>query len=128
MQPLERRGVAAVGRADHEGAVGGVDDGQRGQVRVHERSGPAGHEPEHCLVLAALDDGLGHLEQGAQPVVDVLPLGDVTRDLGEALDLAALVVERRDDRAGPEARAVAPNPPALVLVPAGGPGLLDLAR
>src|SRR5262249_44204561 len=40
---------------------------------------------------------------------------DIARDLDEATKAAGLIEERRDDYVGPEARAVAPQPPTFIL-------------
>src|SRR5581483_5358484 len=48
-------------------------------------------------------------------LLDAPPLGVIARHLAEALERAALVVQRGDDHVGPEARAVLAQAPALVL-------------
>src|SRR6185436_19695237 len=53
----------------------------------------------------------------AQLLVGAPPLADVARDLGESPQPAGLVPQRGQHHAGPEAAAVAPLPPALVLEP-----------
>src|SRR5207237_2630094 len=67
------------------------------------------------------------LHELALRLLGLLSLGDVARDLGEAAQLSALVVDRGDDDVRPEAAAVLAQAPPLFFVDAGAAGDLELA-
>src|SRR6185437_6097479 len=81
---------------------------------------PGAHEPariehEERVIVHALDEEPEALLALAQFLLASAALGKVARDLGEALELAALVAQGRDDDVGPEPSAVLTQPPVLVL-------------
>src|SRR4029079_18393501 len=104
------------------------------------RPDPAGHvEHEDRVVAHARDQQAELLELGvghpplrrARPHLlgGELPARQVTGHLAEADERAVVLAERRDHHIGPKSRAVLANPPALALMPARGPRLVeDLLR
>jgi hypothetical protein len=70
-----------------------------------------------------LSDGLHALGHGklllclAQDALCFHPLGDVSRHLGKANELARFIADRIDDHGGPEARSVLAHAPALGVEP-----------
>ena len=81
---------------------------------------PAGHSPlgveqEEGVVLDALDHQAEALLALPELFIDPAALGEIARQLDEALHLAALAVDRRDHHVGPESRTVLAHAPALDL-------------
>ena len=88
---------------------------------------PAAHRAVHVehedgVVAHAVHQQPEALLAGAQFLLVALALGEVARDLDEAVELAAGPAHGRDDHVGPEARAVLAQAPAFVLEAALGRG------
>src|SRR5258706_1194159 len=97
-------------------------DDLRGLVALdpHSAGVPAHHaalriEHEDGVVLDAVDQQPEALLALAQQIFLAPAVRKIARDLGEAAQLAAVVLERGDDHVRPEERAVLAHAPAFVL-------------
>src|SRR6185312_321889 len=83
---------------------------------VPRRHVPVGVEHEDGVVADAVDEQAQAQLATAQLLLDAAALAQIARDLGAAAQRARGIVQRRDDDARPEARAVLAQAPAFLFV------------